>query len=206
MALLETRDLSKSFGGLQAIDKVSLKVEPNTIHGLIGPNGSGKSTFFNLLTGVYQPDEGSHISFDGVDITNSPAHTIAGLGLARTFQLLRLYGELSVLDNVMVGYHPHTKYGPLAPLFNGAEVRRQDKAVRDEMRELLEFIGLADHAEIPAAELSGGQRRLLALLYSQTRRTGVICLSQRVLRICVAFCRSLPQWLLSTFPPRTPCS
>ncbi len=163
MALLETRDLSKSFGGLQAIDKVSLKVEPNTIHGLIGPNGSGKSTFFNLLTGVYQPDEGSHISFDGVDITNSPAHTIAGLGLARTFQLLRLYGELSVLDNVMVGYHPHTKYGPLAPLFNGAEVRRQDKAVRDEMQELLEFIGLADHAEIPAAELSGGQRRLLAL-------------------------------------------
>ena len=116
MALLETRDLSKSFGGLQAIDKVSLKVEPNTIHGLIGPNGSGKSTFFNLLTGVYQPDEGSHISFDGVDITISPAHTIAGLGLARTFQLLRLYGELSVLDNVMVGYHPHTKYGPLAPL------------------------------------------------------------------------------------------
>ena len=112
---------------------------------------------------MYQPDEGSHISFDGVDITNSPAHTIAGLGLARTFQLLRLYGELSVLDNVMVGYHPHTKYGPLAPLFNGAEVRRQDKAVRDEMQELLEFIGLADHAEIPAAELSGGQRRLLAL-------------------------------------------
>ena len=146
MALLETRDLSKSFGGLQAIDKVSLKVEPNTIHGLIGPNGSGKSTFFNLLTGVYQPDEGSHISFDGVDITNSPAHTIAGLGLARTFQLLRLYGELSVLDNVMVGYHPHTKYGPLAPLFNGAEVRRQDKAVRDEMQELLEFIGLFSHS------------------------------------------------------------
>ena len=163
MALLETLELSKSFGGLQAIDKVSLKVEPNTIHGLIGPNGSGKSTFFKLLTGVYQPDDGSHISFDGVDITNSPAHTIAGLGLARTFQLLRLYGELSVLDNVMVGYHPHTKYGPLAPLFNGAEVRRQDKAVRDEMQELLEFIGLADHAEIPAAELSGGQRRLLAL-------------------------------------------
>ena len=163
MTLLETRNLSKSFGGLQAIDKVSLKVEQNTIHGLIGPNGSGKSTFFNLLTGVYQPDDGSHINFDGVNITNSPAHAIAGLGLARTFQLLRLYGELSVLDNVMVGYHPHTKYGPLAPLFNGAAVRRQDKAVKEEMEELLEFIGLADHAEIPAAELSGGQRRLLAL-------------------------------------------
>ena len=96
-------------------------------------------------------------------MTGSTSHAIASLGLARTFQLLRLYGELSVLDNVMVGYHPHTKYGPLAPLFNGAAVRRQDRAVREEMQELLEFIGLADHAEIPAAELSGGQRRLLAL-------------------------------------------
>lgn len=163
MALLETRNLSKSFGGLQAIDSVSLKIEPNTVHGLIGPNGSGKSTFFNLLTGVYQPDPGSHIEFNNVNITNKPAHFIAEQGLARTFQLLRLYGELSVLDNVLVGFHPHTNYSPLAPFFNGAEVRRQDKIVKDEMFELLEFIGLADHAEIPAAELSGGQRRLLAL-------------------------------------------
>ena len=163
MALLETRNLSKSFGGLQAINDVSLKVKPNTVHGLIGPNGSGKSTFFNLLTGVYQPDEGSYIEFDNVDVTGKPAHYIAGQGLSRTFQLLRLYGELSVLDNVLVGYHPHTKYSPFAPFFNGAEVRRQDQIVKDEMFELLEFIGLAEHAEIPAAELSGGQRRLLAL-------------------------------------------
>jgi ABC-type branched-subunit amino acid transport system ATPase component len=163
VALLEIRNLSKSFGGLQAIDKVNLKIEPNTVHGLIGPNGSGKSTFFNLLTGVYQPDSGSYIEFNNVDVTGFPAHRIAGLGLARTFQLLRLYGELSVLDNVMVGFHPHTKYGVLAPFLRGAEVRRQDAIVKDEMMELLEFIGLAEHAEIPAAELSGGQRRLLAL-------------------------------------------
>jgi branched-chain amino acid transport system ATP-binding protein len=163
MALLETRNLSKSFGGLQAINDVSLKVEKNTVHGLIGPNGSGKSTFFNLLTGVYKPDEGSYIEFNNIDITDKPAHFTAEQGLSRTFQLLRLYGELSALDNVMVGYHPHTKYSPLAPFFRGAEVRRQDAIVRDEMMELLEFIGLAEHAEIPAAELSGGQRRLLAL-------------------------------------------
>ena len=163
MALLETRNLSKSFGGLQAIKDVSLKVEKNTVHGLIGPNGSGKSTFFNLLTGVYKPDEGSYIEFNNIDITDKPAHFIAEQGLSRTFQLLRLYGELSALDNVMVGYHPHTKYRPLAPFFRGAEVRRQDAIVRDQMMELLEFIGLAEHAEIPAAELSGGQRRLLAL-------------------------------------------
>jgi branched-chain amino acid transport system ATP-binding protein len=163
VALLETRDLSKSFGGLQAIDKISLGIEQNTVHGIIGPNGSGKSTFFNLLTGVYKPDAGSYIEFDGKDITDKPPHHIAGCGLARTFQLLRLYGELSVLENVMVGYHPHTKYGPLAPFYKGAEVRRQDKAIKEEMLELLEFIGLADYSEIPAAELSGGQRRLLAL-------------------------------------------
>lgn len=163
MALLEIRNLCKSFGGLQAINNVSLSVKENTVHGLIGPNGSGKSTFFNLITGVYQPDKGSLIEFNKVDITDKPAHFIAAQGLARTFQLLRLYGELSVLQNVMVGYHPHTKYGLLAPLFMGAEVRRQDKLVKAEMMELLEFIGLAEHAEIPAAELSGGQRRLLAL-------------------------------------------
>ena len=96
----ETRNLSKSFGGLHAINDVSLKVEPNTVHGLIGPNGSGKSTFFNLLTGVYQPDAGSYIEFDNVEVTGKPAHYIAEQGLSRTFQLLRLYGELSVLDNV----------------------------------------------------------------------------------------------------------
>lgn len=163
MALLKTRNLSKSFGGLLAIDKVSLEVEANTVHGLIGPNGSGKSTFFNLLTGVYQPDVGSHIAFNNIDISGKPAHYIASQGLSRTFQLLRLYGELSVLENVLVGYHPHTRYGPLAPLLMGAEVRRQDKIVKEEMMELLEFVGLAEHAEIPAAELSGGQRRLLAL-------------------------------------------
>ena len=163
MALLETRNLCKSFGGLQAINNVSLSVKENTVHGLIGPNGSGKSTFFNLITGVYKPDKKSLIEFNKVDITDMPAHFIAAQGLARTFQLLRLYGELSVLQNVMVGYHPHTKYGLLAPLFMGAEVRRQDKLVKAEMMELLEFIGLAEHAEIPAAELSGGQRRLLAL-------------------------------------------
>ena len=82
MALLETRNLSKSFGGLQAINDVSLKVEPNTVHGLIGPNGSGKSTFFNLLTGVYQPDVGSHIEFDNIDVTGKPAHYIAERGLS----------------------------------------------------------------------------------------------------------------------------
>ncbi len=163
MALLETRRLSKSFGGIHAVWEVDVRIEPGTIHGLIGPNGSGKSTFFNLLTGVYQPDPGSYISFNGQEITTKPAHEITSLGISRTFQLLRLFLEMTVLENVMVGYHCHTPYGMLAPLFQGAAVRKADRQIREEMMELLEFLGLTRFADIPASELSGGQRRLLAL-------------------------------------------
>ena len=107
MALLETRGLSKSFGGLRAIQNLDMDVEEGTIHGLIGPNGSGKSTFFNLVSGVYQPDPGSRIAFAGTDITRAPPHAVAKLGVARTFQLLRLFSEMTVLQNVMVGHHTH---------------------------------------------------------------------------------------------------
>jgi branched-chain amino acid transport system ATP-binding protein len=163
LALLETRGLSKNFGGLQAISQVDLKVQQGTVHGLIGPNGSGKSTFFNLITGVYKPDPGSHIEFDGHDITPLPAHRIAGLGMARTFQLLRLFSEMTVLENVMVGNHCKTPYGVVESLLGTSRVRDSDRQMRKEMLELLEFIGLARFADMPAGELSGGQRRLLAL-------------------------------------------
>ncbi|MGA0190510.1 MAG: ABC transporter ATP-binding protein [bacterium] len=163
MALLETRGLSKSFGGLKAVSGVDLKVQPGTVHGLIGPNGSGKSTFFNLVTGVYQPDPGSHIEFDGHDITNLQAHGIAALGMARTFQLLRLFSEMTVLENVMVGNHCKTSYGIVESLLGTSRVRQADQKMKEEMLDLLEFIGLANFADIPAGELSGGQRRLLAL-------------------------------------------
>jgi branched-chain amino acid transport system ATP-binding protein len=163
LALLEARRLSKSFGGLKAVSEVDLKVESGTVHGLIGPNGSGKSTFFNLVTGVYQPDSESHIEFDGHDITNLPAHGIAGLGMARTFQLLRLFTEMTVLENVMVGNHCKTSYGITESRLGTSKVRKADQKMREEMLDLLEFIGLANFADIPAGELSGGQRRLLAL-------------------------------------------
>ena len=101
MILLETKNLSKKFGGLRALWDVNTKIEQGTIHGLIGPNGSGKSTFFNLITGIYQPDLGSHINFAGQDITTRSAHQIAELGVSRTFQLLRLFLDMTVLENVM---------------------------------------------------------------------------------------------------------
>ena len=178
MALLETRDLSKAFGGLKAIRSLDIAIEAGTIHGLIGPNGSGKSTFFNLVSGVYRPDPGSRVSFAGTDITRAPPHAIAKLGMARTFQLLRLFSEMTVLQNLMVGYHTHVPYGLLSTILNSPRTRRIDAEITAEMSELLEIIGLAEYAEMPAAELSGGQRRLLALGRAMAMRPKLLMLDE----------------------------
>ena len=163
MALLETKGLSKSFGGVQALQDVDVHIEEGSIHGLIGPNGSGKSTFFNVISGVYRPDPGSFILFDNHEISQLPPHKITELGISRTFQLLRLFLEMTVLENVMVGYHCHTPYGFLSPILQGSKVREADEKIQDEMIEMLQFLGLASYANLPAGELSGGQRRLLSL-------------------------------------------
>ena len=178
MPLLETVGLSKSFDGLRAISNLDVDIEAGSIHGLIGPNGSGKSTFFNLVTGVYQPDPGSKIFFDGHDITRSPSHQIGALGIARTFQLLRLFSEMTVLQNVMVGYHTHVPYGFLRTIFNNSAIIKKDAETTDEMMELLEFIGLADYAGMPASELSGGQRRLLSLGRAMAMRPKLLMLDE----------------------------
>ncbi|MFL2748904.1 MAG: ABC transporter ATP-binding protein [bacterium] len=163
MALLETKGLSKSFGGVQALQDVDVHIEEGSIHGLIGPNGSGKSTFFNVISGVYRPDSRSSVLFDNHEISQLPPHKITELGISRTFQLLRLFLEMTVLENVMVGYHCHTPYGFLSPILQGSKVREADEKIQDEMIEMLQFLGLASYANLPAGELSGGQRRLLSL-------------------------------------------
>ncbi|NQW09651.1 MAG: ABC transporter ATP-binding protein [Alphaproteobacteria bacterium] len=178
MALLETTKLSKSFGGLRAVSDLDIAIEPGTIHGLIGPNGSGKSTFFNLVTGVYQSDPGSRIVFDGTEITNMPSHEVGALGIARTFQLLRLFSDMTVLQNLMVGYHTHVSYSILTAIFDRGAVQRYDARTTEEMMDLLEFIGLADYAEMPASELSGGQRRLLALGRAMAMRPKLLMLDE----------------------------
>ena len=160
--ILEVVGLSKSFGGLKAINNIDFELQEGEIRGLIGPNGSGKSTFFNLLSGVYKNDKGT-VSFSGKDVTNVEPHVVAELGMARTFQLLRMFTEMTVLENVTIGHHCHIGYGPLAGVFGIGRVAREEKQVREEMMNVLSFIGLADFADIPASELSVGQRRLLAL-------------------------------------------
>jgi branched-chain amino acid transport system ATP-binding protein len=160
--LLEVKGFTKRFGGLVAVSNVDLAIREGEIRGLIGPNGSGKSTLFNLISGVYTPDRGQ-IVFDGEDISHLESHDIARRGIARTFQLLRLFTQMTVLENLLVGHHAHIRYTTPAAILGLRRVWAEEKRVKDEMMELLSFIGLADYADMPAGELSGGQRRLLTV-------------------------------------------
>lgn len=161
--LLDVQRFSKRFGGLVAVSNVDLAVEEGEIRGIIGPNGSGKSTLFNLISGVYRPEPGGRIVFNGEDITNLEPHQIARRGIARTFQLLRIFTQMTPLENLLVGYHAHVRYGTASAVLGLGHVWSEEKRITDEMMDLLSFIGLAEYAHLPAGELSIGQRRLLAL-------------------------------------------
>ena len=176
--LLEISGLTKRFGGLLALNRVELAVEEGEIHGVIGPNGSGKSTLFNLVTGVYRADPGSRIRFRGEDIANREPYEIARRGIARTFQLLRIFAEMSVIENLLVGRHAHVGYGIGAALIGSAGMRAAERRLREEMLELLEFVGLADYADMPAGELSIGQRRLLSLGRAMAMQPSLLLLDE----------------------------
>ena len=176
--LLRTEKLSKHFGGLRAVDRIDFELEEGEVRGLIGPNGSGKSTFFNLVSGIYRPDEGSRVWIDEQETTEFEPHRIAALGVARTFQLLRVFSEMTVLENLLVGHHIHVNYGVVASMVGTVGVRAEEKRVREEMMELLAFIGLADFADMLASELSVGQRRLLALGRAMAMRPRLLLLDE----------------------------
>ena len=158
--LLEARGLSKSFRGLHALVDYDLSLPPLTIHGVIGPNGAGKTTLFHLLSGFMQPTSGS-ISFEGRDITGTRAFNVARLGVGRTFQNIRLFGELSVLDNVKVALQRRSKPSTLGVLLSSSSFRTAEKELDDRALELLEMFGLADQCDRAARNLPyGDQRRL----------------------------------------------
>ena len=176
--LLRTENLSKHFGGLRAVDRIDFALEAGEVRGLIGPNGSGKSTFFNLVSGIYRPDEGSRVWIDEEETTREEPHEIAARGVARTFQLLRVFAEMTVLENLMIGHHLHVEYSSFSAAFGTRGVRDRERKVRGEMMELLGFIGLADFAQMPASELSVGQRRLLALGRAMAMRPRLLLLDE----------------------------
>lgn len=160
MAMLEVKNLGISFGGLRAVNGFNITIQEGELYGLIGPNGAGKTTVFNLLTGVYKPDTGS-IVLDGKDITTLHAIDISKAGIARTFQNIRLFSNLSVLDNVKTGMHNSLSYGLFASILKLPSYRKQEKAATDEAIELLKIFELDQFASLAAGNLPyGAQRRL----------------------------------------------
>jgi ABC-type branched-subunit amino acid transport system ATPase component len=176
--LLEITAFSKRFGGLVAVSNVDLNLEAGEIRGIIGPNGSGKSTLFNLISGVYTPEPGGTMFFNGENVTNLLPHEIANRGVARTFQMLRIFSQMTVLENLLVGHHHHTHYGTASAIVGAPKVWQEERRVRAEMMDLLSFIGLADYARMPAGQMSGGQRRLLALGRAMAMRPKLLMLDE----------------------------
>ncbi len=159
-ALLSVSGVDKHFGGLQALSGVGLEIRPGEIYGLIGPNGAGKTTFFNVITGLYTPDAG-HFMLDGAPYEPSAVHRVAAAGIARTFQNIRLFGEMTALENVMVGRHVRTRAGVFGAVFRTATQRDEEAGIRRRAIELLEYVGIARYADFQARTLSyGDQRRL----------------------------------------------
>jgi len=158
--ILSINGASKRFGGLQALSDVSLKIQRGQIYGLIGPNGAGKTTFFNVITGLYQPDTGS-FELAGKPYSPSAPHEVAKAGIARTFQNIRLFGEMSAVENVMVGRHVRTHQGVFGAVFHHKAAREEEAAIRKRALELLDFVGIGKFANRTARLLSyGDQRRL----------------------------------------------
>jgi branched-chain amino acid transport system ATP-binding protein len=160
MTLLSVENVTKRFGGLVANDQISFEVPEKTVFAVIGPNGAGKTTLFNTISGFFPPTQG-RITFDGTDVTGAAQRKIAARGLVRTYQLVQLFKDLTVAENVQVGFHLVTKGAIGAALLRPRWMRDQEARVRREARELLAFVGLAAQADARADTLPYGQQRLL---------------------------------------------
>jgi branched-chain amino acid transport system ATP-binding protein len=160
VSLLESRGIGKRFGGVQALSGVSFAIEGGEIFGLIGPNGAGKTTLFNVLTGIYLPDEGG-FAFDGRPLEGLKAHQVTAAGIARTFQNIRLFANLSSLENVMIGRHAKTRAGVLGAILRDRRTLAEEEGIVRRSLELLDFVGIRARANDAAGSLPyGDQRRL----------------------------------------------
>ena len=158
--MLSIKGVNKSFGGLKALSDVSLQVKKDTIYGLIGPNGAGKTTFFNVITGLYEPDSGEFV-LNGVHYEPTAVHEVAKSGIARTFQNIRLFGQMTALENVMVGRHVRTKGGVLGSILGSKAVKQEEADIKTRAMELLEYVGIGQYHDYVARNLAYGlQRRL----------------------------------------------
>jgi branched-chain amino acid transport system ATP-binding protein len=177
MTLLSLQEVTRRFGGLVAVDAIDLEVADGGVTAVIGPNGAGKTTLFNLISGFQTPDAG-RIVFDGNDITARPPEAIAAAGLVRTFQLVQLFQNLSVLENIQVGCHLHTKGGVFSALLRTPRTRQAEREIEMRARELLDFVGLDGTAETEASALAYGQQRLLEIARSLAARPRLLLLDE----------------------------
>ena len=177
MALLDVKNLSISFGGLRAVDGFEMQIEKGELYGLIGPNGAGKTTVFNLLTGVYKPNEGI-IKLDGEDITGKKTIDINKAGIARTFQNIRLFKQLSVLDNVKVGLHNHHKYSTLEGILRLPKYKKVEKAMDEKAMEILKVFDLDGEADVLATNLPYGKQRKLEIARAMATEPKLLLLDE----------------------------
>jgi branched-chain amino acid transport system ATP-binding protein len=177
MMILETERLAITFGGVRAIDGVNISVPAGQVFSIIGPNGSGKTTLFNLISGLYLPNDGS-IRLAGEVVTGLAPYQLARRGLSRTFQNLQIFSRMSALDNVMVGRHRHERTGTLADLLHLPSVARQNKATREAARAALARVGLADFGERPAGSLAYGVLKRLEFARALASEPSVLLLDE----------------------------
>ena len=177
MALLDVKNLSISFGGLRAVDGFEMQIEKGELYGLIGPNGAGKTTVFNLLTGVYKPNEGI-IKLDGEDITGKKTIEINKAGIARTFQNIRLFKQLSVMDNVKVGLHNHYKYSTLEGILRLPKYKKVEKAMDEKAMEILKVFDLYGEADVLATNLPYGKQRKLEIARAMATEPKLLLLDE----------------------------
>ena len=160
ITLLEAQSISKRFGGIQALAEVSLTIRKGEIYGLIGPNGAGKTSFFNVLTGAYTPDGGEFV-FAGLELPTGKPHEVVARGIARTFQNIRLFREMTALENVMAGHHIRSRANPFSILLQTKHAKEEERLITERAFELLKYVGIERFADTVSKNLSyGDQRRL----------------------------------------------
>jgi branched-chain amino acid transport system ATP-binding protein len=175
--LLEARGATMIFGGLKAVDSVDLYIDPGEIVALIGPNGAGKTTFFNMLTGLYKPTEGT-IEFEGTSVSGLKPHVIAKMGISRTFQNIRLFKTMTALENVMVGRTVRTKGGAFGATFHTPSFKREERDTQDQAERWLDFCGLGKRANEVSSSLPYGEQRRLEVARALATDPKLICLDE----------------------------
>lgn len=177
MAVLVAKAVTKRFGGLEALGHIDLEVQEKSIHSIIGPNGAGKTTFFNCVTGFYTPEEGT-ILLDGKDITGLSPDRVTHLGVSRTYQNIRLFKNMTSLENILVGMHPHLKSGLIGSIIRDPRTRKEEKEAFETAMDLLQFVGLRGKGDMMAMNLPYGDQRRLEIARALASKPKILLLDE----------------------------